>query len=57
MAIAGSFIVAIVALGLGIHVSQASTAPVQPADRNHTEEKLPAGPAHTDELPGKNSPT
>ena len=52
-AIAGSFIVAILALGAGIYVSQASTAPIQPPDRNHTEEKLPAGPAHTEELPGE----
>jgi len=55
-AIAGSFVVAMVALALAIYVSQtSSTAPVQPADRQHTEEKLPAGPAHTEELPGKTS--
>jgi len=52
-AIAGSFIVAILALGAGIYVSQASTAPIQPPDRSHTEENLPAGPAHTKELPGE----
>lgn len=52
-AIAGSFIVAILALGAGIYVSQASTAPIQPPDRNHTEKSLPAGPAHTEELPGE----
>lgn len=52
-AIVGSFIVAVLALGLGIYVSQATTAPVKPADRSHSEENLPAGPAHTEELPGK----
>jgi len=44
---------AIIALGVASYVSSFATAPLQAADKEHSEEKLPAGPAHTEELPGK----
>jgi len=44
---------AVVAVGVSSYVSSLATAPIQAADREHSEEKLPAGPAHTEELPGK----
>lgn len=52
-AVLGATAFAIVAVVVGVYVSSLSTAAIQAADRNHTEEKLPAGPAHTEELPGK----
>ncbi|MFS2153300.1 hypothetical protein [Rhizobium sp. Rhizsp42] len=44
---------AVVALGVALFVSSFATAPIRAADREHSEEKLPAGPTHTKELPGK----
>jgi hypothetical protein len=52
-AVFGAVAFAIVALFVGVFVSSLSTARIQAADRERTEEKLPAGPAHTEELPGK----
>lgn len=52
-AIAGAFIVAIVAVLIGVYVSSASTAPPVPPDRQETEKQLPAAPGQTSDLPGK----
>jgi hypothetical protein len=52
-ALLGAVAFAIVAVVAGTYVSSFSTAPIQAADKEHSEEKLPAGPAHSEELPGK----
>jgi len=52
-AIAGAFLVATLALAGGLYVANAPTAPIQPPDRQHTEESLPAGPARATELQDK----
>jgi len=41
------------AVGLGFYIKSAPTAPTQPADPQHTEDKLPAAAGHTDDLPGR----
>ncbi|WP_184393956.1 hypothetical protein [Rhizobium sp. BK650] len=42
VAIAGAFVVAAGALGLGLYVASAPTAPSQPPDREGTQNRLPA---------------
>lgn len=52
-ALLGAAFFAVVAIGVSSFVTSLATAPIQAADGAHSEEKLPAGPAHTEELPGK----
>ncbi|MFK0335474.1 hypothetical protein [Rhizobium sp. 2MFCol3.1] len=51
--IGAAFLFAAVAVGVSLYVSSFATAPIRAADREHSEEKLPAGPTHTEELPGQ----
>nr|WP_246717900.1 hypothetical protein [Rhizobium aethiopicum] len=52
-AIAGAFVVAIVALGLGIYVQKAPTAPLRASDREGSQNNLPAAATTEKDLPGK----
>ncbi|ARO33607.1 hypothetical protein [Rhizobium sp. CNPSo 3490] len=52
-AIAGAFVVAIGALGLGIYVQKAPTAPLRASDREGSQNRLPAAATTEKDLPGK----
>ncbi|MEB3045986.1 hypothetical protein [Rhizobium mulingense] len=52
-AIAGAFVVAIGALGLGIYVASAPTAPMRASDRQGTQNNLPAAATTKEDLPGQ----
>jgi hypothetical protein len=52
-AIAGAFVVAVGALGLGLYVSSAPTAPVRASDREGSQNRLPAAATSEKDLPGK----
>ncbi len=57
-AIAGAFVVAIVALGLGMFLSRAtSTAPENPPDPQGSHYDAPASPSDENALPGTPTPT
>jgi hypothetical protein len=51
-AIAGAFIVAIGALGLGVYVAKAPAAPVRASDREQSQQRLPAAATTEKDLPG-----
>lgn len=52
-AIAGAFIVAVGALGLGLYVATAPTAPLRASDREGSQNRLPAAATTPKDLPGK----
>ncbi|MDR9775981.1 hypothetical protein RJJ65_25630 [Rhizobium hidalgonense] len=52
-AIAGASVVAIGALGLGLYVASAPTAPLRASDREGSQSRLPAAPTTEKDLPGK----
>ena len=52
-AIAGAFIVAVGALGLGLYVATAPTAPLRASDREGSQKRLPAAATTPKDLPGK----
>ena len=52
-AIAGAFVVAVGALGLGLYVASAPTAPLQAPDREGTQNRLPAAAANENNQQGK----
>ncbi|MBY5572151.1 hypothetical protein HFO55_34165 [Rhizobium leguminosarum] len=53
LAISGAFVVAIGALGLGLYVASAPTAPMRASDREGSQQKLPAAATTEKDLPGK----
>ncbi|RFB85150.1 hypothetical protein B5K08_26985 [Rhizobium leguminosarum bv. trifolii] len=52
-AIAGAFIVAAGALGLGLYVGDAPTAPLRASDREGSQNRLPAAATTEKDLPGR----
>ena len=52
-AIAGAFIVAIGALGLGVYVSKEPTAPMRASDRDGSQNALPGAATTREDLPGQ----
>jgi hypothetical protein len=52
-AIIGAFVVAIGALGLGVYVASAPTAPLRASDREGSQQRLPAAATTEKDLPGK----
>ncbi|AIC30614.1 UNVERIFIED_ORG: hypothetical protein GGE64_005649 [Rhizobium etli] len=52
-AIAGAFVVAIGALGVGVYVATAPTAPLRASDREGSQNRLPAAATTEKDLPGR----
>ncbi|MBX4867258.1 MULTISPECIES: hypothetical protein [Rhizobium] len=52
-AIAGAFIVAIGALGLGVYVASEPTAPMRASDREGSQNRLPGAATTEKDLPGQ----
>jgi hypothetical protein len=52
-AIAGAFVVALGALGLGLYVASAPTAPLRASDRDGSQNRLPAAATTERDLPEK----
>ncbi|MBX4952182.1 hypothetical protein HJA95_22015 [Rhizobium binae] len=53
VAVAGAFVVAVGALGLGLYVASAPTAPMRAPDREGTQNRLPAAATTENSQPGK----